>query len=263
MENSGLYLLLTFAAICPYVRAQYYLKPNGPGQGKTSTYVTGDDKGIAKFLLPSTEMTLLYPSTFRTEDPAKIGNHNYRAIFGDPEKREKCFPALLEIGAGDPLIRVHDEKEEHIIPDPPTGGIVLQEILPACDDDANKKVPLEDKMGGLVARPGAMDGFRRLASIISYPINRNLIFLGTAMAFSKDMDGVRRASAGQTLMASVCMSYRSRLFLWTITANDRDVMNQLLQIQLRFADDKFPWPLVPFTFQPDDGKGNKDAVPLQ
>ena len=232
-----------------------------PNRGGTSRASVEDPPGTpppATFHLPNSDITFQYPAEFHIENPAEIEHRNYRAAHGAPEERLSigCDPILLEVGAGNPLISVQPADAKHFVPDPPTGGIVLQELMSRCFNAKST----EDAFAGIVDAVRHMDGYTPLASMVSYKLNENFTLFAGSAAYSKDKDGVRRPSVGQTLVASVGMRYKERFFLWTITANDPEIFNQLLGVRLQFGADR-PWPLVPFRAGKTDGKGDKNAIP--
>jgi hypothetical protein len=212
------------------------------------------------FVLPGTTLSVIYPKDFRVEDRPGVAHRNYRAMFGDPESTgpNQCFPVLITLGTGDPEIHTQDPNAAHWVPDPPSGGVVVQEIKANCLD---KNEPAADRLIDLVTGPGHMEGHHLLASGVNYKLGKNEICFAATFAFSADVDGIRRASSGQTYLANASTNYHGRIFLWTFAANDREVLNRLLKVWVQFDKDH-PWPLVPFSIVPDDGKGNEGTVPL-
>lgn len=212
----------------------------------------------ARFSIISGELTLLYPPEFQVEDPFGP-TKPYRTFYGAPTERTQghCYPAIMSVGAGDPLIRYEDAASKHYTPNPPTGGIVLQEILPSC---LTKKTSTDEDLMNLVAGPASMEGFTPVSQIVDYKLSGHQIFFAAAQAFSKDVDSIRRPSVGMTLVAMVCMKYKERILLWTVTANDAVILNQLLAVRIQFGTDA-PWPLVPFKLASTDVKPDKNNQP--
>ena len=156
---------MIFAGFCPCARAQYFLIPDGAEPGhKTSTYVAKVDPQRTTFPLPSTDAELVYSKDFHMEEPVNIEHRTYRAAFGDPDKRNTCYPILLELGAGDPLVRSQDRATDHFTPIAPTGGIVLQEIVATCPNSLEDGVKNDDAFGDLVDSISGRDGLQRIAS---------------------------------------------------------------------------------------------------
>ncbi len=211
----------------------------------------------ATFAIPESDMVVQYSPDFRKEDPEQ--QRSFRASFGDPKDGEKdgCYPIHIQVGAGNPLIHYEPEDSKHFSPEPPTGGLTLQEVMRRCKaaDESD-----DDFVAGIVAVLRKRQGFTPAASMIDYDIDKAHVILSIVSADTKDADGKRRASAGKTLIAMIGVLYQGRMFLFTATANDVAILNQLLTVRLQFHND-LPWPLVPFQLGQGGDEKMKDIVP--
>jgi hypothetical protein len=247
------------AASISAANAQATAAPAPTQAGVAGAMVVKPNEPPPVYLLPGTDISFQFSKDFRIEDPTTVSHKAYRSVMGSPEDRAAggCYPVLIALGAGDFGDHFQDARAEHFVPDPPTGGIVLQEIMPRCLDETRSE---DDRLALLVAGPRSMGGYNPIAGIIRSKMGEATTMFSAVQAYSKDTDGIRRASSGITLIASLSMRYKGRIFLGSFTANDPGVLSQVTSVTVQFGSGE-PSLLVPFRLGLDDHKGNKNALP--
>lgn len=182
------------------------------------------------FPILGTDISVLYPAAMHREDPAGISTRVYRGQFGDPAKTFACHPILLELGlgAGAPVTRG--------APEHPDGGIVLQELRPACH-------PLrsDDDFARLIAATLSAPGFTPMGKMIGNHIAGYQTFVAIVRSTESPKPGVPTRFVG-----TIGIHYKDHFYVWTAISNDPGVFSDLLRIRLRFSPDPKLWPLTPF-----------------
>ena len=191
---------------------------------------------------------LRYPAAFNNETPQTIAPYE-AAIFAlhpdaDPTHTgaDPCAPVLLTLGAN--LDRTPDPVKKGQAPTiVPRGTLTLSEISRTCVD---KEILDDTTLSTIAAQTTRLDGFRPLGRLRNDLVADSTVWWSAAAGYNKGLKGKRTADAGTLILGTAATTIHGHLLIVTVTANDPELFNRLVNISLSTDGTTFA-PLVHYS----------------
>ncbi|GEM_PF-2539763 len=188
------------------------------------------------YVNPEIGLRLNYPAIFNREEPAGLSRFERSILTLHPTPEgtqaavDPCTPVLLALGSGldrpDQIIR---KGKPTILQ--PKGTLSLSEIKRSCVD---KDMVDDTLLAQVVGATSKIDGMRPLAKLSNSFTLGSTVWFASAAGFNKDETGKRNASAGTTIIGTAGAVVNSHMLVWTITSNDPELFNRLLNLSVCF-----------------------------